>query len=120
MVSLGRRDVGAFTERLARHSNPHSTPGSPQHLAELAFHFAAAGATEQGVKYALAAGDRALQGAAAREACRPFRDSAGNCFGPTAEAGQRADILSRLGDAASVLASTSEPPTHMTRRTRPG
>ena len=46
--------------------------GSSRHLADLAFHFVAAGAVEQGVKYALAAGDRALQGAAAREAVAHF------------------------------------------------
>jgi tetratricopeptide (TPR) repeat protein len=77
--------------------------GSSRHLADLAFHFAAAGATEQGVKYALAAGDRALQGAAAREAVAHF-ETALELLGPGAStAQQRAVILSRVGEAASAL-----------------
>jgi tetratricopeptide (TPR) repeat protein/DNA-binding CsgD family transcriptional regulator len=71
-------------------------------LAGLAFHFAAAGAAEQGVRYAMAAGDRAMAGSAAREALAQF-ETALRLLGATGDPRRRAEALSRLGDAAAAL-----------------
>jgi DNA-binding CsgD family transcriptional regulator/tetratricopeptide (TPR) repeat protein len=70
-------------------------------LADLAFHFAEAGAKERGVKYALASGERALRASAAVEAMEHYR-TAVRLLGPSGNIAQRASALTGLGDAATL------------------
>lgn len=76
---------------------------APQRLADLAFHFAEAGASTRGVRYALAAGRQALRASAAADAMAHYRtavrllDTSGE-----SDPEQQATALSGLGDAATV------------------
>jgi predicted ATPase/DNA-binding CsgD family transcriptional regulator len=74
---------------------------SPQRLAELAFHFAEAGATARGVTYALASGERAMRASAATDAMAHYR-TAIRLLGPSAEPAPLATALIGLGDAATL------------------
>jgi DNA-binding CsgD family transcriptional regulator len=74
---------------------------SSRRLADLAFHFAEAGATERGVAYALASGERALRASAAAEALRHYQ-TAVRLLGPGGEPARRAAALAGLGDAATL------------------
>lgn len=75
---------------------------TPQRLADLAFHFAAAGDLARGVTYALAAGEQALRASAAVEAMLHYR-TAIRLLGPSGELAQRATALIGLGDAATLV-----------------
>lgn len=86
--------IGEALEVEGRDSLPHR-------LADLAFHFAEAGATDRGVLYALASGERALRASAAREAMAHYR-TAIRLLEPGGEIAQRAVALIGLGDAATL------------------
>jgi predicted ATPase/DNA-binding CsgD family transcriptional regulator len=80
---------------------------SPRRLADLAFHFAAAGATARGVAYALASGERALRASAAADAVAHYQ-TAVRLLGPGGEPAQRAAAFTGLGDAATVAGDYRE------------
>lgn len=74
---------------------------SPQRLADLAFHFGAAGEPTRGVPYALAAGEHALRTSAASEAVAHFR-MALQLLGPAGPHAARVAALMGLGDGATL------------------
>jgi predicted ATPase/DNA-binding CsgD family transcriptional regulator len=74
---------------------------SPRRLADLAFHFAEAGARARGVAYALASAERALRASAAVDAMAHYQ-TAVRLLGPDGEIAQRAAALTGLGDAATL------------------
>jgi predicted ATPase/DNA-binding CsgD family transcriptional regulator len=75
------------------------TARSAQRLADLAFHFVAAGDPTRGAAYALEAGGQALRTSAAGEAVGHFR-AALQLLGPDGASAQRLAALMGLGDAA--------------------
>jgi DNA-binding CsgD family transcriptional regulator/tetratricopeptide (TPR) repeat protein len=74
---------------------------SPRRVADLAFHFAAAGDTTRGVAYSLAAGERALRASAAADAIAHYR-TADRLLESSGDDRSRAVALTGLGDAATL------------------
>ena len=74
---------------------------SPQLLADLAYHFAAAGSAERGAAYAMTCGDQALKASAPMEAIAYF-DTAIRLLGAGRDARPRATSWLGLGKAATL------------------
>jgi predicted ATPase len=97
-------DVGRARRRRLHQSigaalEARADTGSARRLADLAYHFAAAGDQVRGVTYALAAGEQALRASAAVEAMAYYR-TAVDLLGPSGAMHQRAVALMEIGDAA--------------------
>ena len=75
--------------------------GSDRRLADLAYHFVAAGAAARGAAYARLCGERALRASAAADAAGHFR-TALRLLGPDAAGAQGARALMGLGEAATL------------------
>ena len=77
------------------------TGDDSRRLADLAFHFAAAGDAERGVRYALASAEQALKTSASAEATAQF-EAALRLLPADTPPERRAQVLSRLGAAATL------------------
>jgi predicted ATPase len=96
----------AIGEALEAHVKSGPRVQSVQQLAELAFHFVAAGDKERGVRYALASGNHALKTSAASEAMVQFQ-TAMQLLDTNSDDAQRAAALHGLADAATLAGEYS-------------
>lgn len=96
-----RRLHQTIGEMLEAQVEARSAPLDARRLADLAFHFAEAGATARGVTYALASGQRALQASAALDAVAHFR-TALRLLATGEDVRRQAEAWSGLGDAATL------------------
>ena len=94
-----RRLHQAIGEALEAQGDADLQTLNTRQLADLAFHFAEAGAKARGVTYILAAGERALRASADVDALTHFH-TAVRLLSPDGDPAQRAAALMGLGDAA--------------------
>ncbi|HST03285.1 MAG TPA: LuxR C-terminal-related transcriptional regulator, partial [Chloroflexia bacterium] len=109
VTSVRRRRLHGFIGRaLEARNEPEGAQtqlAAPQHLAELAFHFARSGDRARGAMYARQAAEQALSTYAPEDAIAHYRAALG--FADTSDA-QRGELLLGLGNAALLANSHAE------------
>lgn len=101
VADLGSGRRSALHQAIGEALEAQGGAPSPLWLADLAYHFAAAGDSARGVPYALAAGEHALRASAAAEAVGHFR-MARELLGPSGAHEARVAALMGLGDGATL------------------